>query len=44
MLHKLESSDLHELQPLEVLEILKALCYRVMCSDVAVVCILVEVG
>ncbi|KAK4314652.1 hypothetical protein Pmani_014070 [Petrolisthes manimaculis] len=36
VLHKLESSDLHELQPQEVLEILKALCYRVMCSDVTV--------
>lgn len=35
LIHKLESSELYELQPAEVIAVLKALCHRVNASDAA---------
>lgn len=35
LIHKLENSELYELQPGEVIAVLKALCHRIIASDVA---------
>lgn len=34
LIHKLENSELYELQPAEVIAVLKALCHRIIASDV----------
>lgn len=35
LIHKLENTELYELQPSEMIAVLKALCHRVIASDVA---------
>lgn len=35
LIHKLENSELYELQPAEVIAVIKALCHRVIASEVA---------
>ncbi|XP_071534206.1 tyrosine-protein kinase BAZ1B-like isoform X2 [Panulirus ornatus] len=35
LIHKLESSELYELQPVEVIAVLKALCHQAIASDTA---------